>query len=346
MEHCVLGIVGPGIIWDFAHSRALQEVGSFFEIGGFCATSERSRRKVADAYPGMPFYFDYRELLKRPEIDGVVVMTPIPLNASYTIMALEAGKHVFVEKPMATSGEDAVRIIEAERRSAGRVFVMEQVRYKTIWTRVREVLAEELIGTPVYFDMLSHSLLDAEEHDSGGAGKRSWRIESDFPLGTLFDGGIHKVAEFTGLFGSPGSVYALGASCRDSYGAYDHVVMSLGFPDGLNGTFSHSGFLGGDRDYFHIRGTEGLLSIDAPNVDTGTISIEPKVVPKDASEGVSTRTMEIPAEFPHTNMWRHFMMSLRQNTGPAYSTDDARRDIRILEAADESLTKGTVITIE
>jgi len=342
MERFVLGIVGPGIIWDFAHSRALKEVGRFFEIGGFCATSERSRKKVADQYPGIPFHFRYEELLDRPEIDGVIVMTPIPLNAAYTIKALQAEKHVFVEKPMATASEDAARVIEAERRSKGRVFVLEQVRYKTVWTKVRELLTEAVIGTPVYFDMLSHSMLDAEKHDAGGAGRRPWRIEAEYPLGTLFDGGIHKVAELSGLFDSPQSVYALGASCREGYGAYDHVVMSLGFSDGLNGTFSHSGFLGGDQDYFYIRGTQGLLSIEAPNVDVGTISIEPK----EDSENGPGRKIEIPAEFPHTNMWRHFMDCLEQDTHPAYTSEDARRDIRILEAADESLTTGAVVSIE
>ena len=101
MEPIRLGIVGPGLIWENRHRPTLSKLGDLYKIAAFSATSETSRQKVEHDYPGLAFFKDYRELAAWPEIDAVVVLTPIPLNAPVALAALRAGKSVFLEKPMA-----------------------------------------------------------------------------------------------------------------------------------------------------------------------------------------------------------------------------------------------------
>ena len=76
-----IGVVGPGLIWKRAHKPALDLVGERAIVTAFSASSEKTRREVEQAYPGVPFYADYHDLVASPEVDWVLVLTPIALNA-------------------------------------------------------------------------------------------------------------------------------------------------------------------------------------------------------------------------------------------------------------------------
>jgi len=116
MNKIRLGVIGPGIIWRRAHKPSMEKPGSMFEIAAFCATSEKSKNRIKAEYPGIPFYNDYRELVKEPFVDAVIIMTPIPLNQPVAMEALSAGKDVFMEKPMATNIEDAKELVKKKKR--------------------------------------------------------------------------------------------------------------------------------------------------------------------------------------------------------------------------------------
>src|SRR3989304_7777601 len=103
MSKIRLGVIGPGLIWEKVHKQTLKKFRDKFEIAAFCATSEKSKNKINKEYPGTPFYKDYKVLLKQPFIDAVLIMTPIPLNPVVATAALDAGKDIFMEKPMATN---------------------------------------------------------------------------------------------------------------------------------------------------------------------------------------------------------------------------------------------------
>jgi predicted dehydrogenase len=101
MKPMRLGIIGPGLIWQFKHRPVLSKLNSDFAVAAFCASSDRHKADAARDYPGVPFVTDLDAFVQRDDMDAVVVLTPIPLNGPVALAALKAGKDVFLEKPMA-----------------------------------------------------------------------------------------------------------------------------------------------------------------------------------------------------------------------------------------------------
>jgi len=89
---------------------------------------------------------NYKEILDRPEINVVMVSTPDFLHAEHAVAALEAGKTVFLEKPIATSIEDCDRILHAASRSSGRLYVGHNMRFFPVMRKMRELIQEGRIG--------------------------------------------------------------------------------------------------------------------------------------------------------------------------------------------------------
>ena len=327
-----LGIVGPGLIWEHAHKPVISRLYEHFLPTAFSARSAETRDKVAEQYPQCSFYTDYRDLVRSEEIDAVVALTPIPMNATVGISALEAGKHVFLEKPIALNTQEALRLIEAEERSGKRVFVLEQVPYDPVWTPMREALGAGEIGQAVCYEKATHVYLEAEDDPRSGYGGTDWRKRPDFPLGLVFDGGIHDLAVLSSFFGQPERVYAQGAKLREEFGEYDQTIMLLGYGNGISGMFSHSGFLGGSRNYFVIRGTEGLLY-----QDSAQLYLESK-------QG-HRKDLEVEQTSAHERMWQHFVHCLEQDRAPDYNASRSLLEFRVFDAIAESLQGGKAAAV-
>src|SRR4051812_17316999 len=103
-----LGYWGPNIARNLA---ALPDV----ELAWCCDPDEANRARHAPAFPGARFTADLEEVLADDSLDAVALATPVPLHARMAIDVLRAGKHCFVEKPLAQSVADAEAAVEAAR---------------------------------------------------------------------------------------------------------------------------------------------------------------------------------------------------------------------------------------
>jgi predicted dehydrogenase len=93
------------------------------ELAWICDTSEAARARWAPAFPGARATAEFDELLDDAALDAVVVATHVPSHPELALRAFEAGKHVFVEKPLAQSAGEAERVVDAARE-AGRVLMV------------------------------------------------------------------------------------------------------------------------------------------------------------------------------------------------------------------------------
>jgi scyllo-inositol 2-dehydrogenase (NADP+) len=336
MEPIRLGIVGPGLIWENAHRPALAPlVPGTYSLRAFSGRSQASRDKIARDYPDAAFHHDYHDLVARDDVDAVVVLTPIALNARVAMAALAAGKDVYLEKPMAASLAEGLELAARAEEAGRHVFILEQSAYRAAYRVARERIQAGDIGVPLAYERASHGLFDAGAHSVRGYGRTAWRQQPDFPLGTLFDGGHHQLAAIAEMLGAPTAVVAHGHNLRPDYGEYDVVLMLFEHPGALRGMFSYSDYLGGERNYMLIRGTEGLLAFDRRRL---TLSDR---------EG-HERPIDVPEENTHRRMWRDIAACTRDldDSGRSdvccYGIAEGLRELRTLEAVDRSAHSGGI----
>jgi len=176
-ETILVGIIGTGGIAGGKHMPALAKLEGV-EMTAFCDIEEAKAQAAARRFgtSDAKVYADYRELLKDPAIDVVHVLTPNDSHAEITIAALEAGKHVMCEKPMAKKAADARRMLEAARRTGKKLSIGYQTRQSAESQYLKKVCAAGDLGE-IYFAK-AHALrrravptwgvfLDAEKQGGG-----------------------------------------------------------------------------------------------------------------------------------------------------------------------------------
>jgi predicted dehydrogenase len=319
-----LGLVGFGLIWDQEHEPVVKQMKDTFEIAALNASSDRSEKKANQKYPGLPFTRDYHELVARADIDAVVVQTPIPLNAPAAIAALKAGKDVIMEKPIGRTCNEGTEVLKALQDSGKRVYVLDNAYYQPRWAEIRAVLDEGLIGDVVQYEQVSHHPVDPVNKTQRNYGTTDWRINPQYPLGYLLDGGIHQIAALSKLFGHPRQVQALAVKLRPEYGDVDQAVMLFEYENDVHGVFSHSGYLSDKRNYFIIRGTQGLVEM----VPGGLV-----IVDNDGNEQRRTLHPSGGAE----EMWHAIGEAIVAGHDAPYTPGLAAKDVCILDAVDRAL---------
>ena len=146
MDKIKLAFLGVGDVAQRDYLPEFHRLADRAELVAVCSRTERRARAVAEEYEVLAWYTDYERMLAETNADAVINLTPIQLHTETTIAALQAGKHVYTEKPVATSVHEAKRIREeAARRQlklvcAPCVMLFPQVRY------TRSLLVEGAIG--------------------------------------------------------------------------------------------------------------------------------------------------------------------------------------------------------
>lgn len=146
--------------------------------------------------PDLIMTTDYREIMANPKVDAVFVCTPDYLHAEHAVAALEAGKHVFCEKPMAITIEDCDRIIAAAKKSTGKLFVGHNMRYFPVMQKMRELIEQGCIGR-VEAIWCRHFI-----NYGGDAYFKDWHSERALSTGLLLQKGAHDIDIIHWLGGS------------------------------------------------------------------------------------------------------------------------------------------------
>lgn len=331
MEPIRLGVIGQGLIWQRVHQPTLAALQDAFIPVALCDVADERRAIAARDFPAAQVLADYHQLLQLPTVDAALVLTPIAFNAPIALAALEAGKDVIMEKPIARSVAEGQHLIDTARRMGRRLFVLEQLAYRQAETILATQLAAGVIGNLVLWERVQHLEADTAKgtmrYDA-----TPWRRQADFPLGALFDGGIHLIAAHSKVFGTPAKVTATGRKLREGYGDFDQVTMFFTYDNGVTGIFSHSAYLPPAKNYFYLHGT------------TGAIIVEPKRLVIETG-GQPARVVDLPPEHAYTNLWQALQMAYQSGQDPYYTAERALQDVAILAAVDQSIKSGQGVAV-
>jgi predicted dehydrogenase len=331
MQPIRLGVIGAGLIWLRRHQPTLATLQDAFTPVAFADPSEQRRKQAAEAFPNAAIVSDYNDLLALPQVDAVLILTPIVLNAPVATAALQAGKDVIMEKPIARSVAAAAQLLSKAQEAGRKLFVLEQMGYRHAEEILAETIASGEIGDLVMWERVEHLEGDKEQGPMSFA-STPWRKEANFPLGTLFDGGIHVIASLTKVYGRPERVWATGKQLRAEYGEFDHVAMLFHYANGSTGILSHSSYLPSDQNHYIVYGSIGTIV-----VESGCLRVHPA--------GQEAREIALPAEDANVNMWHALSDAFHQGHIPFYTGAKALQDVLILEKVDQAIHQNQVMQL-
>ena len=210
---------------------------------------ERSKNISAQRYPEATIVRSYEEILNDPEIELILVNTPDYLHFNMAKQALEAGKHVVVEKPFTKTSEDARELISLAHQNGVILTVFQSKRLDNGFLTLKKILEEKLLGRVVEYE--AHYDRYRNYIQEG-----SWKEDGDERTGVLFNLGSHIVDQTLELFGLPNAVTAHLNVLRTGGRTTDNFDIRLHF-EKFNAILRSSYLVREMGPQYIVHGTEG-----------------------------------------------------------------------------------------
>jgi myo-inositol 2-dehydrogenase/D-chiro-inositol 1-dehydrogenase len=224
MDTLRVGLVGFGRFGKI-HASAIAKLADV-KVTSICVGSEESAAE-AKKQRDVPVYSDYDEFLSQGGFDVIDIVSPNYLHASQTISAMEKGKDVILEKPIAINIDDAMRILEVQKRTSAKVQVVFEYRYAPFWKSFKSALNEGLITDPTFAKIESW-------RGPFRIGSRGWRYDGARVGHQLLEEAIHYFDLAVWYFGMPQKVSGFTDSPSTwKEGKVSTAIITLEYSNGL-----------------------------------------------------------------------------------------------------------------
>ncbi|HCC07878.1 MAG TPA: oxidoreductase [Clostridiales bacterium] len=275
MEKFRIAVIGTGMAWDRLHLPALQQMNDKFEVVAMANRTEEKLKMAADkiGLEHSNIYTDYKEMLKRDDIDAVLTAVPIQLNFEVAKNVVKAGKNIIAEKPLAAEIEDAKKFLKFEEKYQVKVLIAENYRYNEEMNMIKNIINDGKIGEVVYFIYNKVSDFNEDMKQDTFAGK-DWRQHPEFEGGTFLDGGIHDIAAMRHLFGKVDDVCSYGIPNNQDFCPYSYIDTTFRFDSSVIGHYIY--WIKGKESQspavgLRIFGTNGMIYLE--NSNSGYINV-------------------------------------------------------------------------
>ena len=233
MKYIRWGFVGCGEVTELKSGPAFSEVEGSSVVAVMCRTEERVR-KYAEKHHIRKWYTDPQQLIDDPDVNAVYVATPPSSHALYAIMAMRAGKPVYVEKPLAANYLDCVRINRVSEQTGVPCFVAYYRRYLAYFQKVKELILNGVIGR--VSNVQVRFACPPRPQDYALAGQLPWRLKPEVSGGGYFyDLAPHQLDLLQDIFGVIVDAHGICANRGGLYSAEDTLSASFKFENGSNG---------------------------------------------------------------------------------------------------------------
>jgi scyllo-inositol 2-dehydrogenase (NADP+) len=306
---------------------------------------------AAEKYPNVHVTKSFTDMLSNPEIQLVIVCSPNIMHFEQAALALKAGKHVIVEKPMTVSSAEAERLINLSMETRKFLFPFHNRRWDGDFLSVRNILSQGLLGRVLEFE-------SRMERFTPAITRAAWRYQETAGGGTLFDLGIHLIDQAVCLFGKPEGVFCRLFNQREGSITDDSFDLRLFYP-GTSVTLKAGVFVREPGARFQVHGTEG--SYVKYGTDPQEAQLREGKLPGSRGFGIEPEKSggilnTLAAGHAARRRFKTFpgnYMAFFDNVHqvlsgagePVVKPGDALLNIRIIEAAKESHTRGCIIPL-
>ena len=349
-------VVGLGNM-GMSHARAYQRIAGF-EVVAVCERRIAERALPPELAQAERFA-DFDEALSRSRPDVVSVNTWADTHAEYAIRAMEAGAHVFVEKPLAETVEAAQAVVDTARRTGRKLVVGYILRHHPSWMKFIELA--RTLGRPLVFRM------NLNQQSSGAAWEAHQRLLQS--LSPIVDCGVHYVDVWCQITrAKPVSVHALGARLTEDMpaGMYNYGHLQVAFDDGSVGWYEAGwGPMMSETAYFvkDVIGPKGSVSIvmaetggatvRSADIDahtkTNRILLHHGELGPDGRPARADEFFDTADEPDHDALCqreqRFLLRAIDDDVDLGDHMEDAVKSLRIVLAADRSVRQGGVVKL-
>ena len=252
-----VAIIGTGAIAS-AHIRAYQQFLGRCNIVAICDIySEKAEKSAQTHNIKVDIYSDYKEMLQRQDIDLVSICTPPYTHAELSIAFLQAGKHVLVEKPMASSLEECDAMKQAQKMSGKILSVVSQNRFTNPMMKLKAILDTKLMGPIVHTQVDSFWWRGYSYYDLWWRG--TWEKEGG---GCTLNHAVHHIDIFHWMNGMPSDVTAIASNTsHDNAEVEDLSVAICRYPNGSLAQITSSVVHHGEEQQLTFQGKNARVSV-------------------------------------------------------------------------------------
>lgn len=338
MKKIKFAIIGAGIMGDF-HSRVISE-SDYGELVAIAGRTESKAREMAQKYNVPDYYVDYNVMLKNSDIDAVCVTTPDFLHLDPVLACIKNNKHVLVEKPLATSVEEAKLILDSQKEDKV-LMVNYTMRWCSAFRNAKNIIDSGEIGKPVMMSCKLNDTINVATEMLNWADKTS-------PATFLSS---HDIDLLMWLFNSDiTEVYANGAKDvlkRMGIDTYDAIQACVKFKNGCIGTFETSWITPNRYPMMvdmrkHILGEKGVILLDTQKdqieVLTENIHQYPTFHVLDMTRGK--------LEGAFKNAHDHFVDCIINSKKPEPSAEMGYKNAKVIDAIHKSIELRQPIFLE
>eukprot|EP01093_Parvamoeba_rugata_P016263 TRINITY_DN5983_c0_g8_i2.p2 TRINITY_DN5983_c0_g8~~TRINITY_DN5983_c0_g8_i2.p2 ORF type:complete len:356 (-),score=76.89 TRINITY_DN5983_c0_g8_i2:126-1193(-) len=348
----VIGLGNMGM----SHAKAYHALDGY-EIVGICARSPIPADKLPDGFANYPQFTDFHTALAETNPDAVSINTYTETHADFAIAAFEAGAHVFIEKPLAATVEDAERVVASARKHDRKLVIGYILRHHPSWEKFVEIA--KTLGKPLVMRM------NLNQQSSGAFWETHKRLLNS--VSPIVDCGVHYLDIMCLMTGAkPVSVNAIGVRLSDDVAPdmYNYGQLQVRFDDGSVGWYEAGwGPMISETAFFvkDVIGPKGSVSITdveekgagSADIDTHTKTNALRLHHAETdSTGEFTRTDEIirtDDEPDHDGLClreqQFFLKSITENLDLTQHMEDALGSLRIALAADQSVRTGAPVLL-
>ncbi|HUC90542.1 MAG TPA: Gfo/Idh/MocA family oxidoreductase [Paenibacillus sp.] len=310
------------------------------ELVAFCDVVPARSQQYADEY-GAKAYTDYKEMLEKEQPDAVSVCLPNALHAPVTIAAAEAGAHVLVEKPMASTEEEALAMIEAAKNNGVFLMVGHNQRLMPPHVKAKQLLDSGSLGKVISFrTSFGHPGPEAWSVD----GRNSWFFNKEEAImGAMGDLGVHKADLIRYLLSDEVAEIAAFIGTIDKQGTEvdDNATCVLRMKSGAIGTLVASWtYYKGEDNSTVLWCENGVMKIGTDPEDQVIVELRNGNVEKYKVGAIATNENQTTS-----GVIDAFVDSIISGQPPVISGEEGLKSLKVILAAFESQETGKIVNI-
>lgn len=346
-EQFGFGIIGAGVISGY-HAKAINvhPEGKIIAIADVVKTNAD---KFA-AEHSCEAYTDWREMIKRDDIDAVCVCSPSGLHAGQTIGAAQAGKHVLVEKSMAINLRDAAEMIRTARDNDVRLGVIFQKRTEEAPNKIKKAVEDGVFGKIVFGDAYIKYWRNQAYYDSADW-RGTWAQEGG---GSTMTQGIHGIDLLLYMMGDVEKIYAMIDTVAHVRIEVEDIALALlKFKNGAYGCLETATATNpGQGNVFQINGTRGTAVLVEDTITSWSVADSKETPAKETLTGVEGKAGTAASSasvFPvegHIIQVANFISAVRTGEKLICSGEEGLRSLQLIIALYESAHRGEEVYVD